>query len=79
MKNTLEDLNNYLFEALENVMDAQDDEELKMAVRKGKVITGLAGQIVGNATIALKAKKLEVEYGMERKGINMPNMLESHE
>ena len=36
MNNTLNDLNNYLFESLENIENAANDKELKKNLKKQK-------------------------------------------
>ena len=57
MKNSLGDLNNYLFSQIE-ILDNENlkGEELTEAMNKAKVITGLASQIIQNGALVLKAK-----------------------
>lgn len=57
MKNTLGDLNNYLFAQMERLDDESlSDEDLKKEFERSKAITGVASQIVANANLVLKAK-----------------------
>jgi hypothetical protein len=64
MKNKFIDLNNHLFEALERVNDPDTKgEDLAMEIQRGQAIAGLARQIVGNASLVFKAKKLALEHG----------------
>lgn len=57
MKNTLGDLNNYLFAQMERLDDESlSDEDLKKELERSKAITGIASQIVANANLVLKAK-----------------------
>lgn len=66
MKNSLNDLNNYLFEQIERL---NDDEELKedgaldKELKRAKAITGLSREIVNNAKVILDAKKYADEIG----------------
>jgi len=57
VKNTLGDLNNYLFAQMERLDDESlSDEDLKKELERSKAITGIASQIVANANLVLKAK-----------------------
>ncbi len=59
MKNRLSDLNNYLFEELERLNDdetLETDEALERELKRSKAITGVAGHIIQNANVVLKAK-----------------------
>lgn len=72
MKNTLADLNNYLFEQLERLND--DDCILENEIERAKAITSVATQIISNGNLVLKAKQLQKEsLGEDRK---LPPMLE---
>lgn len=63
MKNTLGDLNNYLFEALERITDdTLSDDELEKELRRADAITGVAEVIVHNGELALKAVKHADEW-----------------
>lgn len=77
MKNTLEDLNNHLFAALERLNDEElTGEELEKEISRSKAINGVASQIISNAQLALSATELQLEYGVGRKEIDLPKMLE---
>lgn len=63
MKNTLGDLNNYLFEALERITDdTLSDEALEKELKRADAITGVAEVIVHNGELALKAVKHADEW-----------------
>lgn len=63
MKNTLGDLNNYLFEALERITDdTLNPEELEKELKRAEAITGVAEVIVHNGELALKAVKHADEW-----------------
>lgn len=71
MKNTLGDLNNYLFEALERITDdTLTPEELEKELKRAEAITGVAEVIVHNGELALKAVKHADEWDKQ-----MPPML----
>lgn len=64
MKNTLSDLNNYLFEAIERINDDElDDTELDKEIRRAEAVTKVAGTIISNANVQLQALKHMDEYG----------------
>ena len=59
MKNTLTDLNNYLFEQIERLNDdGLTKEELDMQLQKSEAINKVAKTIVDNANVALSAQNL---------------------
>ena len=62
MKNTLEDLNNHLFEQLErlNDLDDMDIEEGKLQQEMGraKAISDVASKIIANGNLVLDAQRL---------------------
>lgn len=69
MKNTLGDLNNYLFEALERVNDDElTDEELDKEIKRAETVTKIASTVIDNAEIQLKALKYSDEYGLNGSG-----------
>ena len=75
MKNTLSDVNNYLFEAIERLNDdSLSDEELDREIKRADAVTKVAKTIVGNTNLALNIKKHLDEYG---KGENyqIPGMI----
>lgn len=64
MKNKFIDLNNHLFSALERISDEElKGKELREELNRAQHISNLARQIVGNANIVLKAKKLVLQHG----------------
>lgn len=63
MKNTLGDLNNYLFEALERITDdSLTDEELEKELKRADAITSVAETIVHAGELAFKALKHADEW-----------------
>ena len=81
MKNTLTDLNNYLFESLERIMD--DDlskEELDKEIKRSEAVTSIAKTIISNGDLALRAMRHAEEYnvgGTNMRRSSMPPMLET--
>lgn len=66
MKNTLTDLNNYLFESIERINDdSLSDEELEREIKRSEATQKVAKTIIDNASLALAAKKHFDEYGIE--------------
>ena len=64
MNNTLTDLNNYLFEAIERLQDdSLDDTQLEKEIKRSEAVQKLAKTIIDNGTLALQAKKHLDEYG----------------
>ena len=64
MKNTLNDLNNYLFEQLERLQDDDlSDEQMEKEIRRSKAVQSVAKTIIENGALALEAKKHMDEYG----------------
>lgn len=76
MKNTLTDLNNYLFETLERLTDdSLDEEDMQKEITRANAVTSVAETIIHNGELSLKAMKHVAEYGREGK---MPPMLEAN-
>lgn len=76
MKNTLVDVNNYLFESMERLNDdSLSNEELEKEMKRADAVTKVAKTIVDNTNLALNIKKHLDEYG---KGDNfqIPGMIE---
>lgn len=72
MKNTLNDLNNYLFESIERLNDdSLNDEQLDREIKRSEVVQRIAKTIVDSGTLALQAKKHLDEYG-EGRDIEIP-------
>lgn len=63
MRNTLEDLNNYLFEAIERLNDDLSGEELDKEIKRSVAVQKIAKAIIDNGSLALQAKKHLDEYG----------------
>lgn len=64
MKNTLTDLNNYLFEAIERINDdGLSGEELEKEIKRSEAVQKIAKAIIDNGSLALQAKKHLDEYG----------------
>ena len=64
MKNTLSDLNNYLFEQIERLNDDElDDAGLEREMKRSETVTKIAKTIIENGSLALQAKKHLDEYG----------------
>ena len=76
MKNSLTDLNNYLFEQLERLLDDEicsDEESTKREIAKACAITDLANSITNNATVQLNAMRFRAKLGLGKE--EMPQML----
>lgn len=64
MKNTLNDLNNYLFEQIERISDdSLTDDELNKEIKRSDAVQRVAKTIVDNASLVLQAKKHADEWG----------------
>lgn len=58
MKNTLSDLNNYLFEAIERINDDElSMEELDKEIKRSESVNKIAKTIIDNGNLTLQAKK----------------------
>ena len=72
MKNSLTDLNNYLFESLERINDdSLSDEELEREIKRSEATTAVAKTIIDNAEVQLKALKYADEYGYNNSGAHI--------
>lgn len=57
MKNTLGDLNNYLFAQLERLDDdSLTDEALNKEINRTKAMASIAAQVINNGNLVLRAK-----------------------
>lgn len=64
VKNTLSDLNNYLFEQMERLNDDDlDQESLEKEIKRSETVTKIAKTIIDNGNLALQVKKHLDEYG----------------
>lgn len=76
MKNTLSDVNNYLFEAIERLNDdTLTDEQLEREMKRADAVTKVAKTIVDNTNLALNIKKHLDEYG-KGDSYQIPGMIE---
>ncbi len=64
MKNTLADLNNYLFEQIERLSDdSLDKEQMELQLQRSDAVIKVAKTIIENGELALQAKKHLDQYG----------------
>ncbi|ANW97708.1 hypothetical protein CSTERTH_01005 [Thermoclostridium stercorarium subsp. thermolacticum DSM 2910] len=78
MRNTLTDLNNYLFETLERLMDDDmTEEQVQKEITRSQAVTSVAEMIIRNGELALKTIKHLNEYGIEIPKDKLPPMLEA--
>lgn len=76
MKNTLVDLNNYLFEQIEKLNDIDlKGDNLKEEINRSKALTDISRTIIDNANTILSAKRLQADT-LGRSGVTIPKMLE---
>lgn len=75
MRNTMNDLNNHLFEQLERLNDEDlKGEALKEELERSKAITRIASEIINNGRLVVSAKRTMYEiHGNCDK--DMPSML----
>ena len=65
MKNSLTDLNDYIFQQLDALSnESLTAEELEREIERSKAIQGLAKTVIDGANVALQAKKHMDEYGV---------------
>lgn len=58
VKNTLVDLNNYLFESIERITDDDlTDEQLEKEIKRSDAVQKIAKTIIENGHLALSARK----------------------
>ena len=77
MKNTLADLNNYLFEQIERLNDDElSADELDSELRKADAIVKVSEKIIQNGELAFKTMKHMDEYGYGQMR-SVPAMLSS--
>ncbi len=84
MNNTLTDLNNALFEAIERIQDDElTQEELAREITRAEAVTKIAEVVVRNGELALKTLQHLNEYGYGKRGDEhlapVPRMLEAKE
>lgn len=76
MKNTLTDLNNYLFEQLERLNDdALQDGDLEKELKKADAVVKISEKIIANGELAYKVMKFQGDYGIMPDPEKLPPML----
>lgn len=71
MENTLNDLNNYLFESIERLNDdSLSDEELQKELLKADATSKIAKNIIDNGNLMIKSYEIYKEQG--RKDVTIP-------
>ena len=82
MKNTLGDLNNYLFETLERLLDDNlTEEQMQREITRSQAVTAVAETVIHNGELALKTMKHlnDMGYGNGKRDASLapvPKMLE---
>lgn len=82
MKNTLTDLNDYLFETLERLLDDDlNDEQMQREITRSQAVTAVAETVIHNGELALKTMHHlnDMGYGNGTRDKNLapvPKMLE---
>lgn len=77
MKNTLSDLNNYLFEAMERLTDdTLSSDQLEQEIKRAESMSKVANQIIQNGELAYRTMVHMDEYGYNVDRNNVPTMLE---
>lgn len=78
MKNKLTNLNDYLFEEIERVMDCANNstsrEKLTAELQRAKTMSALSNTIINNARTQLQA--IEVAYSCNVKKEDLPEILQ---
>ncbi|MCM1190539.1 MAG: hypothetical protein NC541_14750 [bacterium] len=75
MKNTLQDLNNHLFEQLERLNDEElSGEQLEQELKRADGMAKIAAQIIENGELAFKTMVHMDEYGYNARHV-VPSML----
>lgn len=76
MKNTLQDLNNYLFETLERLTDDATEEQMQREITRAEAVTRVAETVIHNGELALRTMQHLNEYRSDGKLAPVPKMLE---
>ena len=81
MKNNLVDLNNYLFESIERLMDdSLNDEQMEREIARAEAVTDIAETIIKNGELALRSMKFSYDSGIGAAGkgeAELPPMLKA--
>lgn len=76
MKNSLVDLNEYLFEQLDRLTnDDLTGEELETELKRAKTVSQIASNIVNSTAVILDAQKHKDEYYGSNTQKNVPGIL----
>ena len=82
MKNTISDLNDYLFETLERLLDdGLTEEQMQREITRSKAVTSVAETVIHNGELALKTMQHlnDMGYGSGKQDdllAPVPKMLE---
>lgn len=82
MKNTLQDLNNHLFEQLERlnddeIMNNKDKPELfRRELEKSKAVASIANTIISNARMQIEGLRVRKELGITDENF-MPDLIKN--
>lgn len=64
IKNTANDLSNYLFEEIERLQDTSlTEEELERNIRRSEAVVKVSEQIIKNGALQLRAAEVAADYG----------------
>lgn len=68
-RNTLGDLQNHIFDAIERLMDADDPDELEREITRGEAVADLGRVAIQNANTAMKAMRMQAsaEVAIEKR------------
>ena len=67
MKNTIVDLNNYLFECIERLNDDElDSDALDREIKRSEAVQKIAKTIIDNGALAIQAQKMMYDQGIEK-------------
>ena len=81
MKSSINDLNTYLFTALDRIMDSSlSGEDLDREIRRAETVTDVANTLIHSGELQLKAMRHGEEYGyFNTKNRVMPMLLSNDE
>lgn len=79
-RNNLSDLNNHLFEQLERLNDSElDGDSLENEIKKSKVVSDIAKNIIEIGSLSLQAEKLKAEKGIGKNGVKFIDLLNNND
>lgn len=58
-RNTLNDLNNHLFEQLERLSDADTDDEIKQELNRSRAVSDIARNVIENGKLVLESQRFK--------------------